>query len=112
MYFVDAGRCRYIGEDRCIAELSEGDFFGETAFVNTLRIMLEIEGGETVNDEHYAQVLNRNVTVKNVQILTLRSQSSRRNGSVLAVDKCSCLELSIKDVFDAFDGGISVYLLN
>ncbi len=56
MYFVDAGRCRYIGEDRCIAELSEGDFFGETAFVNMLRIMLEIEGGETVNDEHYAKV--------------------------------------------------------
>jgi CRP-like cAMP-binding protein len=39
MYFMDAGCCRYIGEDRTVIELGDGDFFGESAFIITLRIM-------------------------------------------------------------------------
>jgi hypothetical protein len=34
-----AGCCRYIGEDRTVIELGDGDFFGESAFIITLRIM-------------------------------------------------------------------------
>ena len=81
MYFVDAGRCRYIGEDRTVLELNDGEFFGELAFVTTLRIMSQSEGNITIDE----------------------ARTARRKGSVLAVTTCSCLELSVKDVFEAFD---------
>ena len=86
MYFVDAGRCRYIGEDRSVLELNDGEFFGESAFVTTLGIMAEAEGSLTIDE----------------------ARTARRKGTVLAVTTCSCLELSVKMVFEAFDGDRSL----
>ncbi len=65
MYFMDAGSSRYIGEDRTLIELGDGDFFGESAFVITLRLM-STSGGNLKIDE----------------VCT-----ARRKGTVLAVSK-------------------------
>ena len=56
---------RYIGEDRTLIELGDGDFFGESAFVITLRLMSTAGGNLTVDE----------------------ACTARRKGTVLAVPR-------------------------
>ena len=69
--------------------MMEGSFYGEEAFITTLEMMVEDNGDVTVN----------------------AAANSQRKEGMRAVSECHCLELGIRDVFDAFGGNRNVLRL-
>ena len=87
--FLESGTAASLLADGTQAPFPDESFYGEDAFITTLSVMVEDNGDLTVD---------------------LAANTLRKDGLV-AVTECHCLELSVRDVMDAFSNNSNVLRL-
>ena len=87
--FLESGKAASLLADGTQAPFPDESFYGEDAFITTLSVMVEDNGDLTVD---------------------LAANTLRKDGLV-AVTECHCLELSVRDVMDAFSNNSNVLRL-
>ena len=87
--FLESGKAVNLLTNGTEAPFSEGGFYGEDAFITTLSVMVED---------------NNDLTVE-------AAANTLRKDGLVAVTECHCLELSVRDVMDAFSNNSNVLRL-
>jgi len=91
-YFVDSGQATVTVSGRPVGKIGEGEFFGEMAFIATVRSLL-IEGTEGRARE---QLLQRLGLAQSEAVHVMRT------AAVTAEVPCRCLEMNVKNFLVAF----------
>jgi len=87
--FVESGEALVYAEGAEPHKLQDGDFYGEEPFITTLSMMVE----------------------ENCALTVEAAANTQRKEGLKAVSDCHCLELGIKDVFEAFGSNRNVLRL-
>jgi len=87
--FVESGEALVYAEGAEPQKLQDGDFYGEEPFITTLSMMVE----------------------ENCALTVEAAANTQRKQGLKAVSDCHCLELGIKDVFEAFGSNRNVLRL-
>ena len=94
-YFIDSGHVRVSINGTEVSAVQEGHFFGEIAFLATIRSLLV---DYTAGDSESAQLLHR----LGLADSAISPFNVHRTAAVTAGDSCRCLELNVKGFLLAF----------
>jgi CRP-like cAMP-binding protein len=92
-YFIDSGRATVLIDGKEVGVVEEGQFFGEFAFVATLRNLLK--------EDAESSVLLETLGLANTGALEVM-----RMAAVKAVVQCRCMELNVKNFLVAFQNDV------